>query len=218
MSSGYNLRRTVSVDYKSLGEGVKIPRCSRVTVDKLYPITVVEKDGAKVKIHYEGYGHEFDEWRNEGDIVLPQQPEVYKPFSLYQELAYQIKLALDSRGRRDPEVRIELPFDKVLFEGGLKQAGCYLRTSRGNTVYSIKRYADLSALLGSNWHIRGINERMNFCYANLRSIHFYLYKRQALIDYTFNGKQDIDSGHLLVFKFVRMDGVQEDWNNIAVVN
>lgn len=216
MASTYNLRRTERKDYKMLTEGtVRIPRCSRVSVDKLYPITVLEKDGGRVKIHYDGYGEEYDEWRNEGDIVLPTKPEIYKPFELYRELAYQIKLALDSKGRHDPQVRIEIPFDKLLFEGGLKQAGIFLHTSRGYDVYSIKQYTDLTPFLGSNWHIRGINERMNFCYAELSSVLFYLYKRKPLLDFTVEGKQEIDAGHLLVFKFVRMDGVQENLHELC---
>lgn len=181
----------------------------------MYPISVVERNGSKVKIHYEGYGEEYDEWRDEDDIVLPTPSEVYKPFELHKELAYQIKLALDSRGRRDPEVRIEIPFDKLLFEGGLKQAGYFLKSSRGYDIYSIKTYTDLTPLLGSNWHIRGINERMNFCYVELSSVLFYLYKRQTLFDFTVNGKILIDSGHLLVFKFVRMDDVQENMHKLC---
>ena len=56
------------------------------------------------------HGDEHDEWRNERDIVpLPRKPEAYQPFELHREVAYQIKLALDSRGRRDPQVRIEVP-------------------------------------------------------------------------------------------------------------
>ena len=82
-------------------------------------------------------------------------------------------------------------------------------------MYSVKQYSDLNPLLGCNWHVRGINDRMNFCYVNLRSVRYYLYKRQPLIDFTASGKQEIVSGHSLIFKFVRMDGVQEDWDTVA---
>ena len=60
--------------------------------------------------------------------------EVYQPFELHKELAYQIKLALDSRGRREPQVRIDLPFDKLLFDGGLKQLGKWSHNVRGSEV------------------------------------------------------------------------------------
>ena len=152
----------------------------RVLSNKLYPITVIEKEGDKVKIHYDGYGEEFDEWRNEIDIVLPEKQEMYQPFELHNELAYQIKLSLNSRGRRDPVIRIEVPFDKLLFEGGLKMAGYYIIYTT-HDVQGVKRYGDLSPLLGSHWYMRGLNERINFCYVNLLSIRFYLYKRQPLM-------------------------------------
>lgn len=118
MASGYSLRNKERIDYRVIEKGVEIPRARRATSDKLYPITVVETNGDQVKIHYEGYGEEYDEWRSRSDIVEPMKPEMYKPYDPHQELAYQIKLSLDSRGRRDPEARIELPFDKLVFEGG----------------------------------------------------------------------------------------------------
>ena len=49
--------------------------------------------------------------------------EIYRPFHLHNELAYQIKAALNSWARSDVDVRIELPFDRYLFIGGLQQAG-----------------------------------------------------------------------------------------------
>ena len=218
MSSAYNLRRRNPVDYRTLDEGIKIPRSRCVPADELYPILVLERAGEKVKIHYEGYGEEFDEWKDESEIVCPEKPEVYQPFELHRELAYQIKVSLNLSGRRDPDIRIEVPFDKLLFEGGLKQAGHYIQSTQGNEVYGIRKYADLTPLLGKNWYIRGLNERMDFCYIDLHSLRFYLYKRQPLMEYTPNGKQDINSGHTLIFKFVRMDGVKDDWDRVVTMN
>ena len=45
-----------------MDEGFKLSRSCCVPADKLYPITVLEQAGKKVKIHYEGYGEEFDEY------------------------------------------------------------------------------------------------------------------------------------------------------------
>lgn len=119
----YNLRNSKRKNYKA---DVKLPRATRTTqatkVDELYPVEVIARDGDKVKIHYIGYGDEDDEWRDTAEIV-ETQPDVepYVPFDVHRELAYQIALALNSKHRSEPEVRIELPFDKLLFEGGLKQ-------------------------------------------------------------------------------------------------
>ena len=106
----YDLRKRKDVSYK-------------VKNDKLYPIEVVEREDNRIKIHYTGYDKKFDEWRDMKDIVQPKSTKkssVYRPFSLYGELSYQVKLALNSSRRKEPEVRIEIPFDEVEFNGGLK--------------------------------------------------------------------------------------------------
>lgn len=85
----------------------------------------------------------------------PKQ-EAYYPFELHKELA------LDSRNHRDPEVRIELPFDISMFEGGLKKIGFHKGTSMGREVFGIETYQNLLVpLLGKNWHIRAINAQMD---------------------------------------------------------
>ena len=51
---------------------------------------------------------------------------------------YQIKLVLDSTGRHDTQVGIDLPFDKLLFEGGLRQLGTVTCNLRGSDMYTKK--------------------------------------------------------------------------------
>lgn len=72
---------------------------------------------------------------------LPEQ-YIYQPFELHHELVLQIKMALYSNHRRDSEVQIELPFDRFLFEGGLKQAG-HLVGVCSATVYGSPSYTSL---------------------------------------------------------------------------
>ena len=130
-------------------------------------MNVVDNDGqGRVKIHYVGYSSSHDEWRDETEIVSidPQPSEhlmetdcisngvMYAPFSLYNELGSRIKSSLISRRKESPTVRIELPFDKVLFEGGIKVCGTESRYYRGVQKYKIAKYADLNPLLGQNWH------------------------------------------------------------------
>ena len=38
-------------------------------MNKLYPISIVERNGSRVKIHYVGYSDTNDEWREAGDVV-----------------------------------------------------------------------------------------------------------------------------------------------------
>ena len=201
----YNLRKRSTKCYTA---DMPLPRSKRTKKDeKLYPIRVLEEEGDRVKIHYEGYSDDFDEWRPAADIVVPEQPEVYQPFHLHSELAIKIKQALTSSSAREPDVRISLPFDKVLFEGGLKQAGTPTSSSRGTKTFTIKNYSDLSPLLGPRWFVRGINEHNNYCYVNKDTVQFYLFKRKPIIDYTEHGTVIMDTGYSLVFRFVRMDCV-----------
>ena len=52
---------------------------------KLYPVSVIEEEDDRVKIHYEGYSDEYDEWRSKSDIKSIKKLEVYQPFELHKE-------------------------------------------------------------------------------------------------------------------------------------
>ena len=167
----YNLRSatdpSTSKNYRELND-MKLPRAERVkAMDKLYAVEVIEDDGDRVKIHYVGYEDRFDEWREKEEVEdwkdaehggQQLETELYQPFSLHQELAYHIKSSLKG-SRKDPVIRIEMPFDLLLFNGGLKCCGNLLRRSRGHDIYGLKRYAyaDLKPLLSDRWHLRILN-------------------------------------------------------------
>jgi len=220
-------RRRRTVDYKALAD-VRLPRASRksgVKRDKLYPVKVVDKnsDNGLVKIHYVGYSSAYDEWRNEAEVVESNEAsvevscELVKPFSLYEQLCNRIKCALNSGRKDSPSVRIDMPFDKLLFDGGLRSLGTLVRTYRGTERYRINHYRDLNPLLGVNWHFRGLNCNGDFCYAILASVQFYVYKRHPLLEYvpsTSGGEptlQSTDLGYMLVFTFVRGDGTRSEF-------
>ena len=50
--------------------------------------------------------------------------------------------------RRDIDVRIEMGFDAMLYQGGLKSLGYLKKRDRGHEVYGIKAYKDLVPLFG----------------------------------------------------------------------
>ena len=183
--------------------------------DRLYPLEVIAKDGDRVKVHYIGYSSQYDEWRQSSELetLSPrsgQQLELYQPFELHQELAYSIKLALVG-SRKDPDVRIEMPFDLLLFNGGLKQQGYSVHQGRGHEVMGIKTYIDLVPLLGKCWYIRILNPRKNFCYVNRETVQFWIHKRRDIEEYDEDGVPILHKGgYNLVFKFARMDGVADD--------
>ena len=63
--------------------------------------------------------------------------------------------------------------------------------------------------------MRGINDRLDFCYVNLSTVKYWLHKRKAVEDFHPGGKKLINGGNILVFMFVRMDGVRSMYDDIA---
>ena len=88
-------------------------------------MNVVDSKNDRVKIHFVVYGEEYDKWRNKDNLdlvhLLPQVEDVYISFELHREQTFQIKLSLKSVNWKDPDVRLKLQFDKILFERGLKK-------------------------------------------------------------------------------------------------
>ena len=120
--------------------------------DTLYPIEVLDRKENCVLIHYVGYDSKHNEWKAKEDMVSTEErKQLYQPFNLYTELGYQVKLALDSNRRHEPDVQIEVPFDQLAFDGGLKQSGVFQSYSHGHEVYTISHFHHLDALLGVGW-------------------------------------------------------------------
>ena len=210
----YSLRSKERKNYREIAD-IRLPRPERLqATNKLYPVKVLERDNQRVKIHYVGYSNVHDEWRDE-EITLfgvqgALQMESYRPYCHYRELAYAIKAALRSAlPRRDPDVRIEIPFDQLVYNGGLKQVGTFVRTFRGNEVYQITTYDDLVPLLGKWWYIRVLNEQKDFCAAKLETVLFHLGRRPDLTEFCPEDGTltSCKGGYILVFKFLRVDGV-----------
>ena len=88
---------------------------------------------------------------------------VFAPFSLYSESSVKVKCALSSRRKENPSVRIDMPFDKMLFDGELKVYGTPSRVYRATQRYKIPNFKDLNPLLGQNWHYRGLNSSGDYC-------------------------------------------------------
>lgn len=193
----------------------------------IYPIEVVEEDSTQVKIHYIGYSARYDEWKAKEDIINigdddpdpnPEDPGpgsvITARFSLYQELVSRIKAALNSGRKDSPVVKIDLPFDRIEFNGGLRMCGTQKRLVRAIQHYSISRYEALDELLGKNWHYRGINCNRDFCYVILNTVDFYIYHRRSLKEYVPKPGQAAllqyrDMGDMLVFTFVKGNGTPD---------
>ena len=223
---GYQTRGK-RVDYKELNK-VVLPRAIREKKSRLYSVEIVEQNvlAGKVKIHYVGYSSSEDEWRDAADVVdlCEAQPSylISPSFNLYQELALMIKASLQSSRKESPEVKITMNFDKVQFDGGIRQLGKLKSDKRGIKKYTIDCYSDLDSLLGRKWFIRGINESGDFCYVMLETVCFYMSEKSPLIDYQPDGsrfrKQLYFRGYNLVFSFVRGDGVASNFNQIFMMS
>lgn len=87
--------------------------------DTTYPVSVYENEWDKqghVKVHYIGYGCQYDEWREpEGLVHLDSPCVVSEKYDFHQELALQIKSALIASHKSNPSVKIVMPFDKASF-------------------------------------------------------------------------------------------------------
>ena len=144
-------------------------------------------------------------------------------YSLYQELALLIKTSLQSSRKGNPEVKLSMSFDKVQFDGGIRQLGTLKCEERGVKKYTIRHYSDLDSILGRKWFIRGVNEHGDFCYVMRDTVRFYLSERQPLTDYQPTGdgarfkKKLYFRGYSLIFSFVRGDGVASNFNQIFMM-
>ena len=78
-----------------------------------------------MKIHYIGYGDQFDECKDEAELEVlaeesespVEQVEVVETYSLYKDLGIRIKKALSCNITASPTVKIVMPFDVLLFNG-----------------------------------------------------------------------------------------------------
>lgn len=81
-------------------------------------------------------------------------------------------------------------------------------------VYGIKKYEDLAPILGRRWHVRVLNDERDFCFVELETVQYYMHSHRPLVDL----QPDMDckyvhGGCVLVFRFVRGDGVRHQWDS-----
>jgi hypothetical protein len=166
------------VNYRE-AESLKLPRAStsQPPKSKLYPVTVLEQDSDKVKVHYVGYSSTYDEWKYEDEVVEEEGEEqsvAYQPYSLYSNLRVKVKQALTCGRKSSPVVKIVMNFDVVHFNGGLKTVGVPSRIVHGVQHYRIKTYQDLDPFIGFNWHYRGLNADGDYGFVELETVDFCL--------------------------------------------
>ena len=129
------------------------------TDKNLYDIEIVQVDKERkpFKIHFVGFGNQFDEWRDfstsgeqfpfvrvERSFVPGEESLEDRRHIFHGHLYRAIKRKMWSSRREDPEVRIELPIEPDVFSCDLGRA-TKSNFQRGKKVY----------------HVQNINERQN---------------------------------------------------------
>ena len=134
--------RGIRIDYWKLLD-IQIPRSQRRKKaaksrtgqnNTLYPVAVLPERCTDnlLLIHYIGYGSECDEWRQPEDLVQLESPCVTsEEHDFHQDLALKIKSLLVGHRKSNPVSRIEMTFDKVTFDEGLRTKGRATKSVRG---------------------------------------------------------------------------------------
>ena len=131
--------------------------------NKFYDIEIEEIDNKnkKMKLYFKGYSTRYDEWRDLEDTSTRNFPVVMLKKleksseetlsecsrKLHTTLYLEIKRKLQSVGRDDPEVRLEIPIEEDVFDNLLGKLGNIV-TRRGKTVHQTTDNSILSELLG----------------------------------------------------------------------
>ena len=177
---------------------------------KLYDVEVIEEDGARVKVHYIGYGSELDEWKPREEVTLKPQDIMHTDFHPLTELACQIKKSLLPSKHEDPTVRIQVPGSREAFEQ-LASVG----TKKAKNRYTINAFNDLTTLLGDKWFLRIANKVGDFSYVILSTVEYHLTTPRRILEYEPTSHEDgtvtfepvyIEQCCSITFKFVRGDG------------
>lgn len=194
--------------------------------DTLYPVSVCENERdeqGRVKVHYIGYGAEYDEWREPSGLVHLDSPCVAsEKYDFHQELALRIKSALIPSRKSNPSVKIVMPFDKHVFCEGLASSGYKHRSTNHFTWYRITQYSDLDDILGKGWHFRGLNSAGDFCFVVPGTTEYYLRCRRPMNHFIpdNNGvpvKTCIPQGYSLHLTFIRGDGTPSDFGKNSTI-
>lgn len=91
-----------------------------------------------------------------------------------------------------------------------------MKESHGHKVYGIATYSSLIPLLGQQWHLRVLNKEKDFSYVIFETVQFYLHRRRPAED-ALDCDHSVDGGYLLIFRFVRGDGVERNWEDINAI-
>lgn len=140
---------------------------------------------------------------------------------MYKDLGVRIKKALSCSRTGSPQIRLVMPFDIFLFNGGLRASGIPSKVIGGNQHYKISHYQDLNHLLGKNWHFRAINANGDYGYVVKETVEFYIRRNKPLTEYVLNNDslvaKSVLTGYSLTFSFVYSYGTMDTFGKDTAV-
>ena len=205
----------------------------------LYEIEVkeVDRDRNLVRIHYKGYGSNYDEWRPFGNAdtdgeyfpflrqekvpVVSEESVSDRSDVLRSKLYREIKKKLHSSKKDDPQIRIEIDAQEDAYNNVLGSLSTKAANERGRLVQYMESNLLLDVVLGINWDKRIFNCNGDFAYVVDGTVKFWLARKSPIVEYKFVGhgkllKSVIEDTTQVVFTFVRGDGNKHQYEHTNI--
>lgn len=138
--------------------------------------------------------------------------------AFYERVYREIKRKLYSGRREDPEIRIEIPVDKDVFNESLGRITSK-SYQKNKLIYKVLSNETPNCYVGTKWNERIMNENGDFAYVVPGTLRFWLTKRNPIVEFKLIGdkyvRSEIEDGHQVVFTFVRGDGDRHGYKNMV---
>ena len=189
--------------------------------DKLYEVEIVERDqiNKRIKLHYVGYGKNFDEWHTESPdelcpvskiskITIPSSSNLDERKQIFlEDIKIKIQKHLVQHRSTDPLCKFEVDGSKDVFDVILE--ACELK-HHNRSFYSPTTLKHLENLLGSRWFLRIENQKGDFCYIREGTFKLWVFQPKGLTSYQKYGEKYIEhiqeQRPVLKVSFVRTRG------------
>ena len=149
-------------------------RKERHNTNRLYSVEILDRDysNKKIKVHYIGYDNKEDQWLDcDGECPVVK----FNNISPVNSVSYtdrlnifldtcrlEIKKRLQIHRLIDPEERVEITGDEVLFQELF--SCCVQKIIRGTSYHYPRKLEDLNHLLGRNWDKRILDPSGDYAY------------------------------------------------------
>ena len=148
---------------------------------------------------------QLDERLIPSEISLEERAGIF-----FDKVRRKIKYQLFPSKREDPNVKIEMEVDVDVFEVLSK-----LGLEKRNGYFEVVANEKLDLVLGADWDYRIINKQLDFSYVIPQTVGLWMRKRKQFLEFKLIAgvpiQKNIEQDPVLVFSFVRGDGVKADY-------